>query len=337
MVNFKIKNEINKIFNRTGLSNYIYCNELYKNYLKNYYYVTKVYEFFLEKLTHKLNSIHNINYSKNNWRFLLGAWLFFFISDVFCKFKYLKSKKLIKINENYSSLYIPKDYNEFLYKLRDENYHKNIFQQFSTIRFKKIVFFDHSNNLNIIFFLKKIYIFIQIFLLKIIKTKIIFHCSYFGFFRNFFLQLSLKQFPFFLTEGFFPKCEINYKLRKFNLIKNNNHSMFYKVLDKLLPNNIPISYFENFKYLHSNIFKYYPNVKPKIIFSSNYDPFDHFKIYCLINITTNNTKLVAGQHGGGFFSQNNHFFSTHIQKLFKNIVVLGYKKKKKTIFFQFFF
>jgi len=334
-MNFKIKNEINKIFNRTGLSNYINCNEPYKNYLKNYYYVTKVYEFFLKKLTHKLNSIHNVNYSKNNWRFLLGTWLFFFISDVFCKFKYLKRKKLIKINENCSSLYIPKNYNEFAYQLRDENYHKNIFQQFSSIRFKKIFFFGHSNNPNVFFFLKKIFFFLKIFFFKKIKKKKIFFFFFLFFSRNFFLQLSLKQFPFFLTEKFAPECEINYKLRKFNLIKNNNLSMFYKVLNKLLPNNIPISYFENFRYLHSNIFKYYPNIKPKIIFSSNYDPFDNFKIYCLINKTINNTKLVVGQHGGGFFSQNNHFFTTHILKLFKNIVVLGYKKKKN--YFPIFF
>jgi len=335
-MNFKIKNEINKIFNRTGLLDYIYCKELYKNYLKNYYYVTKVYEFFLKKLTHKLNSIHNVNYSKNNWRFLLGPWLFLFISDVFCKFKYLKKKKLIRINENYSNLYIPKNTNEFMYKLLDENYHKNIFQQFSSLRFNKILFFEHSNNVDIfIFFFKKIYIFIQIFLSQIIKNKIIFFFSYFSHSRNFFLQLSLKQIPFFLTEASISKCEINYKLRKFNLIKNNNFSMFYKILDKLIPYNIPISYFENFRYLHSNIFKYYPNIKPKIIFSSNYDPFDYFKIYCLINKTIYNTKLVAGQHGGVYFSQNNHFFSTHIQKLFKNIVVLGYKKKNN--YFPIFF
>jgi len=93
-MNFKINKEINKIYNKTELLEYICFNEFQKKNENIFKYVSKVYEFFLKKLTYKLNFIHNLNYSKNDWSFLLSPWLFPFIYDVFLKFKYLKKKKI---------------------------------------------------------------------------------------------------------------------------------------------------------------------------------------------------------------------------------------------------
>jgi len=273
--------------------------------------------------------IHNLNYSKNDWRFLLSPWLFFFIYDVFLKFKYLKKKKLIKINENYVNSFVPQDYTDFSYKLYDENYHKNIFRQISSLKFKKKIFFNPINNLNpILLLLQKFYLIINFFFSKIFKSNIIFFTTHLGFFKNFFLYLSLKQFPYFFFQEKYiiKKNKIDNKLREFNLIKNHKSPLLYKILNKLIPKNIPMSYLENFKYFYLNIFKYYVNVKPKIIFSTSYDSFDYFKIYCLINKKKNKTKLVFGQHGGVFFTQKYHFFTLYYQKMFKYFITLGYKK-----------
>jgi len=330
-MNFKINKEISKIYNKTELSEYIRWLESYKDYENTYDYALKVNEFFLKKLTNKLNFIHNLNYSKNDWRFLLGTWLFSFILDVFLKFKYLKKKKLIKINENYanSNSYVPQNCLDFSYKVYDESYHKNIFRQLSSLKFKKKIFFNSLNNLNpILLLLQKFYLIINFFFSKIIKSNVIFFTTYLGFFRNLFLYLSLKQFPYFFFQERYiiKKNKINYKLREFNLIKNRKSSLLHKILDKLISKNIPMSYLENFKYFHSNIFKYYANVKPKIIFSSNYDHFDYFKIYCLINKKKYKTKLVFGQHGGGFFAEKRHLYTSNSQKIFKYFITLGYKK-----------
>jgi len=328
-MNFKINKEINKIYNKTELSEYICCNEFYEKNENIFNYVLKVSEFFLKKLTYKLNFIHNLNYSKNDWRFLLGPWLFTFICDVILKFKYLKKKKLIKINKYYVNSYVPQNYIDFSYKLCDENYHKIIFRQISSLKFKKKIFFNPINNLNpILLLLQKFYLIINFFFSKIIKSNIIFFTTYLGFFRNFFLYLSLKQFPYFFFQEKYilKKNKIDNKLREFNLIKNHKSPLLHKILDKLISKNIPMSYLENFKYFHSNIFKYYVNVKPKIIFSANYDPFDYFKIYCLINKKKYKTKLVFGQHGGGYFTHKRHLFTLYSQKMFKHFITLGYKK-----------
>jgi len=186
-MNFKINKEIYKIYNKTELSEYISWHESCKDYENIYGYVLKVNEFFLKKLTYKLNFIHNLNYSKNDWRFLLGPWLFIFIYDVFLKFKYLKKKKLIKINENYVNFYVPQNYLDFSYKLYDENYHKNIFRQISSLKFKKKIFFNSINNLNpILLFLQKFYLIINFFFSKIIKSNVIFFFTFLIFFKNFF-------------------------------------------------------------------------------------------------------------------------------------------------------
>ncbi len=122
----------------------------------------------------------------------------------------------------------------------DENYHKNIFRQLSNLKFKKKIFFNSSQNLNpISLLLQKFYLIINFILSKIIKAKVIFFTTYLGFFRNLFLCLSLKQFPYF----FFPekyiikKNKIDYKLREFNLIKNRKSNLLHKILDKLISKN----------------------------------------------------------------------------------------------------
>jgi len=325
---FQINKEINKIYKKTELSEYICCYEFYKDYENIHEDVLKVYKFFLRKLTYKLNFIHNLNYSKNDWTFLLGPWLFRFIYDVFLKFKYLKKKNIIKINNNYVNSFVPQNYTDFIYKLYDENYHKNIFRQVSTIKFKKKIFFNPLNNLNpILLLLQKFFLIINFFLSKIIKSKVIFFSSYLGFFRNFFLYLSLKQFPYFFFQEKYiiKKNKIDNKLRELNLIKNHKSPLLHKILNKLISKNIPMSYLENFKYFYSNIFKYYVNVKPKVIFSSNYTSIDYFKIYCLINKKKNKTNLVYGQHGGLYFNDK-FFFYEFPKKIFKNFVTLGFKK-----------
>jgi len=328
-MNFKINKEINKIYNKTELLEYICFNEFQKKNENIFKYVSKVYEFFLKKLTYKLNFIHNLNYSKNDWSFLLSPWLFPFIYDVFLKFKYLKKKKLIKINENYVNSFVPQDYTDFSYKLYDENYHKNIFRQISSLKFKKKIFFNPINNLNpILLLLQKFYLIINFFFSKIIKSNVILFTTYLGFFRNFFLILSLKQFPYFFFQEKYiiKKNKIDNKLREFSLIKNHKSPLLHKILDKLVSKNIPMLYLENFKYFHSNIFKYYVNVKPKMIFSANYDASDYFKIYCLINKKKNKTKLVFGQHGGNYFTEKCHFGTVYHQKMSKYWITLGYKK-----------
>ena len=49
---------------------------------KDYYYLINFYEKTLEKISIKMNTIHQVNHSLNYWRILIGPWLSLFIQSV---------------------------------------------------------------------------------------------------------------------------------------------------------------------------------------------------------------------------------------------------------------
>jgi putative transferase (TIGR04331 family) len=74
-----------------------YKYELYKNnsvlnykinnLQKKFSYLLKIYESLLETLSERLNKIHNLNYSVQYWRIIIGPWLFEFISIIYHNWK----------------------------------------------------------------------------------------------------------------------------------------------------------------------------------------------------------------------------------------------------------
>jgi len=63
---------------------------------KDYYYLTDFYEKTLEKLSIRMNSIHNVNHSLKYWRILLGPWLSLFIQSVFDRWEMIR----LAVNSN---------------------------------------------------------------------------------------------------------------------------------------------------------------------------------------------------------------------------------------------
>ena len=108
---FSEKNNSHILFLNEGCrlykTNKEYKYELYKNISvlnykinsidKNFSYLLEIYESLLETLSIKLNKIHNLSYSVQSWRIIIGPWLFEFISIIFYNWKALEY-----INNNYS-------------------------------------------------------------------------------------------------------------------------------------------------------------------------------------------------------------------------------------------
>ena len=120
-----------------------YKYELYKNNRvlnykikcleKKFSYLLKIYESLLETLSEKLNKIHNLNYSVQYWRIIIGPWLMEFISILHHNWKvinYLNNNYLIKYvevaklekNEHYFI-----DFNDFGYSSMTDKFNNNIY------------------------------------------------------------------------------------------------------------------------------------------------------------------------------------------------------------------
>jgi putative transferase (TIGR04331 family) len=140
-----------------------YKYELYKNNTvlnykissleKNFFYLLKTYELSLKEVSAFLNKIHNLNYSVEFWRIIIGPWLFEFISIIHHNWKkidYINSNYLIKYAEvakfKKKSYYF-KDYNDFVYSSATDEFNNQIYgdllEYFENIKIKYSIFFSY--------------------------------------------------------------------------------------------------------------------------------------------------------------------------------------------------
>lgn len=332
-----------------------YKYELYKNskvldykikFLdKKFDYLQGVYEILLEELTIKLNKIHNVSYSTNYWRILIGVWLYQFISVIFYNWKkldYINSNFLIKyaqIAKFKNEIYYFKDFNDFSYSLIDDkinnqinrdllNYFKNIRIRNFLINNKKYnkkkITFSISLLLN---FFKNILLnfLLNIFYLKS-KKRIMFYETYFSKIIVVILQIRKYQFPLFFKSPTFKNISINKKIRKqkFNYTNDN----FLNILKDIIFKYMPASYLENFKeYKKKAEIINWPK-RPRYVYTSNaifHD--DFFNLWLAMKKENSNLKLISGQHGGNFYISKFNFHELHQKKISDQILTWGYKKE----------
>jgi putative transferase (TIGR04331 family) len=336
-------------FNHKSVPNYSHLKR--QNVYKNYFYLLSIYEFFLKIISYKLNKIHNVNYSKNYWRVLIGPWLFMFISIIFDnwnKLKYIKknySLGFVELAKVKNSEYLFKDYNDFAYKSLTDSFNNSIYEDL--LRFfkgHKVNYFNskkeyldnniHSMNvINILLSLiKKFFILISNSLQK--DTNAVFHDSYFDNKTYFLLQLKLKQVPtYYKSINIFNKFyNSTGRAQKFKFLNDP----FKKIVANLVFKYMPLSYLENYNYYLSKIFRINWPKNPKFIFSSSsffYD--DFFKFWLAEKKEKFKTKFISGQHGGYFFTNKFMFLEKHQNDISDSILTWGYNKKKFKSVFNF--
>jgi putative transferase (TIGR04331 family) len=335
-------------FDRTLVPNYPHLKE--RKIYKNYFYLLSVYELFLKNISHQLNKTHNVNYSKQYWRIVIGVWLFEFISIIFDNWKRLKyiksSYKLnyvqVKKYKNYKLFF--KDYNDFSYKTSSEIFnnaiYKDLLKFFEDLKVKFV--FDKNKNSDSNLSSRKIFNilinnFIKIFVFTntfFQKNNSVFHNPYFNKKILFLLQIKLKQFPNFYKSPNINTLSLNKNMR--SQIVNYSNDPFTKVVGKLLFKYMPLSYLENYHYYLNRVNNINWPKKPKFIFSSNsffYD--DFFKIWLAAKKDKFNTKFISGQHGGYFFTTKFNFLEKHQSDISDSVVTWGYNKKKYKPVFNF--
>lgn len=327
-----------------------YKYELYKNSSvlnykinsieKKFSYVLKVYEFLLKKISLRLNKFHNLNYSAEYWRIIIGPWLFEFISIIF-----ENCKKLENINSNYLIKYVEiakfkqsgihfKDYNDFAYSIiADEfnnriykdllNYYKNIKIKYFYFNKKNKKIKNRYNSLDfIVRCLKSILLFSNNFL----NNKIFFHDTYLNFFLRFLLGIRIGQLNTYYKPPLFKDSFLNKKFRAQKLFYSNDK--FLNIFNDLVFKYIPTSYLENFDKYRQNVKTINWPKNPKIIFSSSSFIFDDFfKIWLAEQKENFSSRFMSGQHGGGFFTNKFNFYELHQKKVSDKILTWGYKKE----------
>lgn len=322
----------------------LYKNNIVLNYKKtspgkDFYYILKIYELLLKTLTSRLNKIHNLNYSVESWRIIIGPWLFEFISIIYQNWKiikYIKSNYLIKYVElakfKKKNLNF-KDYNDFSYSTLTDEFNNQIYEDLLNY-FKKIkikYFFSQKKKKKqnkksvvdfILNFLNSLSLFVNLFQ----NMKFFFHESYFNIIFNSLLYIRLGQFPTFFRSPPINGAFLRKKFRKNNLDYQNNK--FLNILNDLIFKYIPLSYIENFNKYQEKVQTINWPKNPQIIFSSNsFFHDDFFKIW-LVNKKENfSSKFISGQHGGAFFNSRYHFYELHQKKISDQILTWGYKKE----------
>jgi len=279
-------------------------NLIKKDYKKAIFY----YNLFLNDLHKNLNKYHKSKYSRKFWDIVIGPWLIEFI--VILIDRYFAIKK-INDNENYYLEYqnirqedcIPKNYYSSRFIYQEEawnnfmfcNYIKNFFPK---LRLKKVTqYYSIKQNkikYNLIFIKFIFRIFSKFFFSK---NKIFLQNTSLSFFYELKLRFKLNFF------SIFPEYNTNnnktdYDFRK---IKNNKKKNILNFFKDQIYLNLPKSYLEDFSMIKS----YYNNITYlnnfKIIFTTIDHIFnDNFKIWMAESFEKNRSKIIIGQHGGGY-------------------------------------
>lgn len=325
-----------------------YKYELYKNnsvlnykikYLeKKFSYLLKIYESLLETLSEKLNKIHNLNYSVQYWRIIIGPWLMEFISILHHNWKvinYLNNNYLIKyveVAKLEKNDYYFIDYNDFVYSSITDKFNNNIYidllKYFKNFKIK--YFLIHKKRklkrIFILFYIRKFVDSILLFCNSFLNNRFFFHESYFTLSLKFLIGIRIFQFPSYYKSPSFEDFFLNKKIRKQKFDYSNDK--FLNILNNLIFKYIPVSYIENFdKYRQTAKTIIWPK-DPRIIFSSNsFIHDDFFKIWLAEKKESSHSKFISGQHGGNFFITKFHFYELHQRKISEKILTWGYKKE----------
>lgn len=310
-----------------------------ENLSKKFSYINNIYNNYLIEISHFLNKIHKVNYSVDYWKVIIGPWLkrfIFIVYDRVQNIKLIKKKyniSYVKINNYLEKDFLFNDYNDFDYKTHTDEWNNIIYDQiiqclkyFKVKKFNKIendsnLIKKKINLLSILFFGIN-----KFFSLFVKKNDGFFINTYFSKVQLLLLHLKLRQIPFFPEEYIKLKFKKNIQFR----IKKNKkkRDTFGLVLDSIIFKHFPKIYLEGYKKTIKFIDSLSWPTTPRFIYSSNsFFNDDVFKIYLAEQKRRYHTKMISGQHGGGFFSSK-YYFNQDLQFDISDFVLTwGFEKK----------
>lgn len=301
-------------------------------------YLEDVYERFLNKVTIKLNFEHKTNYPQRYWRILVGPWLSEFIQILYDRWENINHAISMHeisgasaVDENFEKL-IPKDMADFHLLMVDDGWNEAIIG--CLLKFKKIhvdfskeissqKFIERKKYFSLKNKLKKILSSISRYFIR--KSDYLFISTYFSIWRQAILLMRLGQIPHFLYSG--EGGDFNFLVWSKLRVRNEycKSDDFEVVLESLLYSHIPIAYLEGYNELIDSCKQLKWPDHPKVIFTSNsFETDDLFKAWTAFKVTTQDAKLIIGQHGGDYGTMKYFLSENHQLKICDYFISWGW-------------
>ena len=335
---------------------------------KNSEFCYKVYDFFISKVSDKLNKLNNKNYSNRYWEILIGPWLWFYICVVYDRYK-----SLLTVSKKYKDLevtiadknYVCSKFVDNYYLIQKHEYNYFIFSEIiKNYNFDFQINFHQSDNLvkylnsfllpklskktkqriNYIYLLKK-FIKIPFMVINFIKLK---YAKSHNNFININMPVGLdKKLYRKLNQVFYQEyrsiiipnlyVKIDTKIRAEKIVSYKLDQPFYELINNLLLNNIPIEYLENYK-LNSECIKHFIHKKiPRLIGVRSPCEFHSVLRFLTSEYSRLGAKILSCQEGGGQGARIINLMDEKIDSRFADLYLTwGWKSKEKnTIPFYF--
>lgn len=278
---------------------------------KDHNYIFILYEKYLSQISNSLNSIHNVDSSIEYWRVVIGPWLYYFISITFDRYETIRIAvesydiKYTKMPIYNPDDWVPIDYVDFNQKYYTDEWNYYLYSEIIKITKKvatqKSLYQLSPKRVDGGFKKKsllKAFLFFLTRLTRNFSRKVLF------------VEVGIPQKPLYrllyklksLTFSYYLRvrpdyCKPSHEKRSLFFKQSKNVTNFEKLLDVLIPVNIPTSYVEGFSKIKEFTKKIYPKKVDLIITSSAYFSNEHFKFWAA-DQKLNSSKLWVLVHGG---------------------------------------
>lgn len=288
-----------------------------KKFREDYEYLSHLYQKVLEKVSSELNSVHQVRYSLEYWRIIIGPWLLTYVAVLFDRWESLRISTEIGIPlqtivpSSDISRSVAYDYRSSKYIMTEDDEWNYLlycdilkFQNSPEIELitEDITFKKKSNSINtrrrfeLLPMTVKLMDFIARKLCLSNKYNVLLYKSYFPVKSLMRLNIKLKQIPrlHLEFEKYIPCESLNSSMRS-GLHEDTSGSKFENFLLKNIFRDMPQVYIEGYKDM-SLYCKKLP--KAKVIFTANAHYGEEvFKNWSAGQVE-NGSKLIIGEHGG---------------------------------------
>ena len=288
-------------------------------------YIDAIYERNLALLADELNRLHSVNHSKRYWRIVVGPWLRIFIETLYERYLIIKNAERsnnvtgTRLRKFDSASVVPFELKDFFNRIVTDDYNEYLFGRI----IREINPFPYSEKGDIVIFesnympvntlsgsttesnifkktLIKVLDFYSLYL-PLKYNSILFCQTYISNFDLILLALKQRQFPLIINRipYKYSKQPISNYLRNRINYDTENCDEFERLLRKLIPEQIPLCFIENYADISQSIKKIGVNAKVTFLTSGFYDIGLSF---LSAELSEKGGRLIETQHGGGFGS-----------------------------------
>lgn len=280
--------------------------------------VSALYERFLPQLANALNLLHDKQYSTRYWRILVGPWLQFYVSVLYDRYSYIKAAVedhpgISTLGLSESDFVTPVDTLDFMSRIYGDLYNLQLYTRILVamgVEVPRKSLPAKSERRSAPLPRRSARSITKIAARRLINTvirtlcgsrAIILKSSYFP--RALLIRLAfasrLRALPSFVLPIQLHSSEPDSRRRSEILMFFQPSDDFERLLTRLLPDDLPQCFVENYRDIESYSRKQYP-AKPLAIFSANDWYYDEAFKQWAANSAEAGIPLLGSQHGGSY-------------------------------------